>query len=183
MLDIKAIREDPERFRAGLARRDLAEAVDRLLELDERRRALTTQVDELRADQNRLSKAIGGAAGDEKQELIGQVAQTSASLKDLEPQLTEAEDALTALLAATPNVPHESAPDGFTDEDAVEVKRVGAPPTFDVRTDATTSRWASCWACSTPNGERAPAAPGSSTCWATSCSCSSRSCGMRWTCS
>jgi seryl-tRNA synthetase len=131
MLDIKAIREDPERFRAGLARRNLGEAVDQLLELDERRRSLTTTVDELRAEQNRVSKAIGGADGDEKQRLIGEVARVSAELKELEPQLADAEAALNALLAATPNVPHESAPDGFTDDDAVEVRRHLDPATFE----------------------------------------------------
>ena len=74
MLDVRAIREDPNRFRKGLARRNLAEAVDRILELDERRRALTTRVEELRAEQNRMGKAIGGAQGDEKQRLIAEVA-------------------------------------------------------------------------------------------------------------
>jgi len=131
MLDIKAIRDDPERFRTALARRNLADAVDRLLTGDERRRTLTTKVDELRAVQNKASKAIGRAEGDEKQQLIDEVARVSAELKELEPQLAEATHLLNDLLAATPNLPHESAPDGFTDEDAVEVRRHLEPPVFD----------------------------------------------------
>jgi len=131
VLDIKAIREDPEPFRSGLARRNLAEAVDQLLDADALRRKLTSRVEELRADQNRLSKQIGAASGDEKQRLIAEVAQVSAQLKELEPQLAEADERLDALLAATPNIPHESAPEGFTDEDAVEVRRHGEPPRFD----------------------------------------------------
>jgi seryl-tRNA synthetase len=131
MLDIKAIREDPERFRIGLARRDLGDAVDRLLADDERRRSLTAQVDRLRAEQNKASKAIGRADGEEKQRLIDEVARVSASLKELEPELADAEADLAALLAATPNVPHDSAPDGFTDEDAVEVRRHLEPAAFD----------------------------------------------------
>jgi seryl-tRNA synthetase len=131
MLDIKAIREDPERFRIGLARRDLGDAVDRLLADDERRRSLTAQVDRLRAEQNKASKAIGRADGEEKQRLIDEVARVSASLKELEPELADAEAALASLLAATPNVPHDSAPDGFTDEDAVEVRRHLEPAAFD----------------------------------------------------
>ncbi len=123
MLDIKAIRDHPEPFRAGLARRNLAEAVDQLLAADERRRTLTTQVDDVRAAQNKASKAIGQAHGDQKQLLIAEVGTVSAQLKELEPQLADAEAAMTALLAATPNVPSESSPDGFTDEDAVEVRR------------------------------------------------------------
>jgi seryl-tRNA synthetase len=132
LLDIKRIRDDPDRFRAALARRNLADAVDGLLEADERRRSLTVRVEELRAEQNRVSKAIGGAQGEEKQRLIEEVANVSAELKDLEPQLAEAEAELSRLLAETPNVPHESAPDGFTEEDAVEVKRNhDQPPVFD----------------------------------------------------
>ena len=132
MLDIKRIRDDPDRFRAALARRNLADAVDRLLDADERRRSLTARVEELRAEQNRVSKAIGAAQGEEKQRLIDEVAKVSAELKELEPQLAEAEAELNGLLAETPNVPHESAPDGFTEEDAVEVKRNhDEPPAFD----------------------------------------------------
>jgi len=130
MLDIRAIRENPEPFRAGLARRNLADAVDSLLTADERRRELTTRVEELRARQNRLSKGIGAAQGDQKQALIAEVGKVSAELKELEPQLAEAERVLANLLASTPNVPHESSPDGFTDEDAVEVRRHGEPPAF-----------------------------------------------------
>jgi seryl-tRNA synthetase len=132
MLDIKLIREDPEPFREALARRGLAARVDELLAADERRRELTRRVEDLRAEQNRSSKAIGGAQGDEKQRLIAEVAKVSAELKELDPQLAEAETALTLLLAATPNLPHPSSPDGFTDEDAVEVRRNhDAPPAFD----------------------------------------------------
>jgi seryl-tRNA synthetase len=132
LLDIKRIREDPDLFRTALERRNLADAVDRLLEADERRRSLTARVEELRAEQNRVSKAIGAAQGDEKQKLIDDVAKVSAMLKELEPQLAESEGELARLLAETPNVPHESAPDGFTEEDAVEVKRNhDEAPTFD----------------------------------------------------
>ena len=132
MLDIRLIREDPESFRTALARRDMAHVVDELLEVDEGRRTLVARVDELRAEQNRASKAIGRASGEDKQALIDEVAKVSAELKRLEPDLAEADARVTALLASTPNVPHPSAPDGFTDEDAVEVKRNhDAPPTFD----------------------------------------------------
>jgi hypothetical protein len=59
------------------------------------------------------------------------VGAVSAEIKELEPQLEEAEAVLAGLLATTPNLPHPSAPDGFTDEDAQEIKRVGEPPSFD----------------------------------------------------
>ena len=131
MLDIKAIRDDPEPFRKGLARRNLADAVDALLAADERRRALISRAEALRTEQNAASKAIGGAQRDEKQQLIEAVGKVSAELKMVEPELEAAETDLAALLAKTPNIPHESAPDGFTDEDALEVRRHGEPPAFD----------------------------------------------------
>jgi seryl-tRNA synthetase len=131
MLDIKKVRDDPEPFRKGLARRGMAERVDELLAADARRRDLTARVEELRAEQNKASKAIGPAQGDEKQRLIASVASVSAEVKELEPQLDAAEAELAALLAATPNLPADSAPDGGED-DAVEIKRNhDQPPTFD----------------------------------------------------
>jgi seryl-tRNA synthetase len=131
MLDIKRLREDTESYRAGLARRGLDGRVDELLAADERRRALTTTVEELRAEQNQASKAIGRAAGDEKQRLIDEVASVSARVKEVEPELAEAEVSLQALLAATPNLPDDTAPDGGED-DAVEIKRNHeTPPAFD----------------------------------------------------
>jgi seryl-tRNA synthetase len=131
VLDVRAMREDPEPFRAGLARRGLEGAVDDLLRLDERRRALTAEVEELRAEQNRVSKQIGGAEGEERRRLIEEVARVSARVKEIEPELEDAEAQLRDLLAGTPNVPDPSAPDGFTDEDAVEVRRHGDPPAFE----------------------------------------------------
>jgi seryl-tRNA synthetase len=131
MLDIKAIRDDPDPFRKGLARRNLADAVDALLAADERRRNLVAKVEELRAAQNRASKAIGGAQGDEKQQLIVEVSTVSTHLKQLEPELETAEAELADLLAKTPNVPHESSPNGFTDDDAEVIREVGALPEFE----------------------------------------------------
>jgi seryl-tRNA synthetase len=131
MLDIKKLRDDPEPFRQGLARRGLPERVDELLDADASRRELTARVEELRAAQNTASKEIGSAQGDEKQRLIAEVGAVSAELKALEPQLAEADSALQGLLAATPNLPDPTAPDGGED-DAVEIKRNhDTPPTFD----------------------------------------------------
>ena len=131
MLDIKKIREDPETYRTGLARRGLEGRVDELIAADARRRELTTKVEDLRAAQNAASKAIGRADGDEKQRLIAEVGTVSAQLKQLEPELTEAEATMSSLLAATPNLADPSAPDGGED-DAVEIKRNHEePPAFD----------------------------------------------------
>ncbi|HEY1126257.1 MAG TPA: serine--tRNA ligase [Actinomycetota bacterium] len=128
MLDVKAIRENPGRARKALARRGMGESIDELLELDERRRELTARVEQLRAEQNRASKAIGKAQADERTKLIEEVSKVSVAIDRLEPELEEAEHRLADALARVPNLPDESAPDGFTEEDAVEVRRRGEPP-------------------------------------------------------
>src|SRR4029078_5293872 len=101
MLDIKRLRDDPEPFRAGLTRRGMPGAVDELLAADENRRKPPTRVEERLATQNQASKAIGKADGDEKQRLIAEVGSVSAELKELEPQLADAERALNRLLEST----------------------------------------------------------------------------------
>jgi seryl-tRNA synthetase len=130
VLDVKAIRENPEHARKALARRGMAESIDELLELDERRRELTARVEQFRAEQNRASKAIGKAQADERTSLIEEVSKVSAAIDRLEPELEEAEIRLADALARVPNFPDESAPDGFTEEDAVEVRHRGEPPQF-----------------------------------------------------
>ena len=128
MLDLRAIRDDPDTFRAGLDRRGAATDLDRLLELDARWRELTVRVEHLRAEQNRSSKDIGRAQGDERDRLIAAVKAVSEELKALEPELVDATEGRDAVLARLPNPPHESVPQGDTDEDNELVRDTGAPP-------------------------------------------------------
>jgi seryl-tRNA synthetase len=132
VLDLRAIREDPEPYRKALARRGVAGELDRALALDEKRRELVTRVELLRAEQNRGSKAIGSAkdAG-QREAIIEQVRVVSDELKELEPQLAAVEDELATVVARLPNIPDEAAPDGESEEDNVEVRRWGDPPAFD----------------------------------------------------
>ena len=131
LLDLKLIREDPDTFRKALARRGVTEELDRVLALDEDRRRLTVRVEALRAEQNRGSKAVGAAASEEdRRALIARLKVVSAELADLEPRLARVEEGLRSAAARLPNVPDESAPDGLTDEDNVEVRRWGEPRAF-----------------------------------------------------
>ncbi|MGH2710672.1 MAG: serine--tRNA ligase [Actinomycetota bacterium] len=132
MLDLKSIREDPDRFRLALARRSeaLTADLDRALELDRERRELTQRVEELRAQQNKGSKAVGAAKGEDREKLIAEVREASQQLEELEPKLAETEERLVELLARLPNLPHESVPQGESDEDNELVREVGAPPSF-----------------------------------------------------
>src|SRR5436190_1321685 len=130
MLDLKAIRENPAPFRAGLRRRGASEDLDRLLELDAEERKLKVQVEELRAEQNRASKDIGQAPPNERQRLIESVKALSEQLKELEPSLQSVQEEVEAFLARLPNVPHESVPVGENEDDNVLEREVGTPPEF-----------------------------------------------------
>jgi len=131
MLDLKAIREDPDTYRAGLARRGAGDRVDELLRFDEERRKVTTRVEELRAEQNRASKAIGAASPDERPQLIAEVGKVSDELKELEPRLQQVSEQVEAILAELPNLAEPDVPQGQSDDDNVEIKKVGEPPAFD----------------------------------------------------
>jgi seryl-tRNA synthetase len=123
MIDLKAARANPDAARAALARKGAGEAFDRLLEADERWRALVPRVDELRG----RTKLSGKPTPEQREEL-----QTvNAELKDVEEALTKAEAERDALALRVPNPPHDDVPDGSTEDDVREVRRVGEPPRFD----------------------------------------------------
>ena len=120
MIDLREARANPEAFRAALARRGAADAFDTLLAADERWRALVPQVDELRARQK--------VDGKPTQEQLQELKRIKEQLRSLEGELSAAETARDEALAQVPNPPHESAADGLTEEDALEIKRWGEPP-------------------------------------------------------
>jgi seryl-tRNA synthetase len=124
MIDIKAARNEPEAWRAALARKGAAEDFDALMEADGEWRAANTRVDELRAQRRPASK---GKPTPEELERLNQV---KAELKEAEERLAEAEARRDALLARIPNPPDASAPDGFTEEDAAELRRRGEATEF-----------------------------------------------------
>src|ERR671931_551742 len=123
MIDLRAARSDPDRFRAALARRGAAEAFDALLAADERWRALVPQVDELRARQK-----LDGKPTPEQLEELKHVKER---LRGLEADLAAAEAERDEALAKVPNPPDASAAVGFTEEDAVELRRWGEPPALE----------------------------------------------------
>jgi len=120
VIDLKAARADPDGFRAAVARKGAGEAFDKLLDADARWRELVPKVDELRSRQK-----IQGKPSPEQVEELKQVKE---ELKRLEDELAAAEDARDQALAQVPNPPHESVPDGETEEDAEIVRVVGEPP-------------------------------------------------------
>jgi seryl-tRNA synthetase len=118
VLDLKQIRRDPEPVRAALARRHDGSEVrlDRVLELDERTRALRPEVESLKAEQNAASKAIGAAkreGGDASAE-IAAMQELAQRVKTLSQELADADAELQAALSTLPNPPDPTAADEDT---------------------------------------------------------------------
>jgi seryl-tRNA synthetase len=133
MLDLKLIRSEPERVKAALARRGAAEQVDELLRLDSRRRALLPEIENAQAERKTLSKQIGEAKkrGEEAAEPMEAVAALKERIETGKAELEKVEADLAQLTAALPNLPDPDAPDGMTEEDALVLREVGEPPSFD----------------------------------------------------
>lgn len=133
MHDIRAIRDDPAAFDTALARRGLAPLSAELLAIDERARALTTDVQATLARRNEASKAIGAAKArrDDPTDLMAEVAELKERLPQLEAEQKAVAAELIDRLAAIPNLPAADVPHGADEAGNVEVKRWGSPRSFD----------------------------------------------------
>ena len=120
MIDLKAARNDPEGYRAALARKGAGEAFDAVLEADERWRALVPRIDELRGKTKLKGKP--------SPEQLAEMQQVKEELRAAEEELAAAEAARDELALRVPNLPHPDIPDGSTEDDVFEVRRVGEPP-------------------------------------------------------
>ena len=136
MHDIKFIRENPEAFDAGLARRGVAAQAELILELDEARRSYETMQQVAQAKRNSLSKSIGQAFAAGNKELAEQLkgeASLDKSLEESTGQLANQKATeLKAELAAHPNLPDADVPDGEDEAGNAEVARWGTPRQFNV---------------------------------------------------
>ncbi|HED67016.1 MAG TPA: serine--tRNA ligase [Planctomycetes bacterium] len=135
MLDPKFIRENAELVKAGATKKHIECDVDAFLAFDAERRRLTPRIDELRAAQKAAGKAIASAAPEERAALVAEQKAHKEALKALEQELATAEEGMDRELLRIPNVPAAEVPDGKSDEENVEVRRVGELPEFghDVR--------------------------------------------------
>ena len=127
MLDLKLLRDEPERVRAALARRGADRLLDDVLAADERRRKLVKQSDDKKHDHNAISSNIGKAAADEKVTLLEQARAIKAEIDALEPEVRDADEQLEMLAAGLPNLPDDSVPQGESDDDNIEVRSWGKP--------------------------------------------------------
>jgi seryl-tRNA synthetase len=123
MIDLRAARENPDALRAALARKGAAELFDELLAADAAVREVQPRVEELRA-----SRKLKGKPTPEQ---LAELERVKQELQGLEERLAAAEARRKELLDRVPNPPDEATPDGDTDDDAVEIRRWGEPPSFD----------------------------------------------------
>ncbi len=133
MFDIRWIREEPDAFDAGLARRGLAPMAQTLIEIDARRRAAQTEAQELQTRRNELSKQIGQAKskGEDASDAMAEVARSKDAQAEAEEKAKAAGDELDAALAGIPNIPLDEVPDGADEDANVEIRTWGTPASFD----------------------------------------------------
>ncbi len=132
MLDIKYIRENPEDVKKRLLTRGDTFGIDRVRELDEKRRALIKETESLKEERNRVSREIGKLKKEGKpaETLIKQMQQVAARIKRLDDEVARCEEALHSLLLEIPNLPHPDVPVGKDATENVVVRTHGEPPEF-----------------------------------------------------
>ena len=134
MLDLRSIRDDPDRLDRSLTRRAAAPLSARILALDADRRAVQTELQEMQTRRNTASKAIGQAMGQGRPDDAEALKAEVAALKDAMQAAETREKALAAqldeILAGTPNILDDDVPDGPDESANVELRRHGEPATF-----------------------------------------------------
>jgi len=132
VLDLRLIREQPEMVERSLAGKGGAELVKQVVALDASRRDVIRKSEDLKADRNRASEAIGQAKkrGEDASAEMARMREVGDRIKTLDAELKQVDEQLDALVAQLPNLPHESAPPGRGEDDNVEVRRWGTPRAF-----------------------------------------------------
>ncbi|MEX1035567.1 MAG: serine--tRNA ligase [Sneathiella sp.] len=135
MLDLKWIRENPEAFDAAMARRGLPPQSDTLLALDADKRKIQTEMQEVQARRNAAAKEIGKAkaSGADAEPLIREVADLKSTAQNLEADERKLQDELDTALSVLPNILNDDVPDGASEDENVELRRIGDIPSFDFK--------------------------------------------------
>ncbi len=131
MLDLKAIRENPEEFKRKLERKSISPSViDELLVVDKSSLELNKKAEELKAEQNKASKLIPTLQGEEKTAILAQMKEISAQQKKSQEQANEASEKVKKILEGLPNPPRDDVPFGKDDEENIVLRVEGEKPNF-----------------------------------------------------
>ena len=133
MLDVKRFREDFDGVKAALAKRHKDYHLEKFTELDEKRRTLIKEIEELKAKQNSETKQIPvfKKEGKDVAPLMAEMKQLSEKIKALDPELKALDEEIRQFLLSVPNTPNPLVADGVDDSENVEIRRVGEPTKFD----------------------------------------------------
>lgn len=135
MLDIKAVRENPQRVKDAMRKRnkDMDALVDEVLEIDEQRRKIMTSSDALRKEQNDASKKIPQIKkeGGDVSKIFEQMSKIKETIKKNDEQISDFEEKQKKIMYEFPNIPCDDVPTGKDDSENVEVRRVGEPRNFE----------------------------------------------------
>lgn len=138
MLDIKLLRNEPEKIKEALKNRandlDIAPAI----ELDAQRREILAQVEQMKAKQNEITKQIPAMkkAGEDTEAIFAEMKELSGEIKELDAKVGEIDEKLRDFMLRIPNIPSEKSPIGTDDSDNVEVRRWSEPRKFDFEAKA-----------------------------------------------
>src|SRR5690554_8157999 len=133
MLDLRMIRQDPDKVKAGLAAKGEATfSIDEVLALDERRRGLLTEVEQLKAKRNEVSEEIARLKREKQdaQSLIEEMREVSQRIKDYDDEVRDVSSKLQDLLLRISNLPHESVHVGSCEEENKKIRRWSDPIQF-----------------------------------------------------
>ncbi len=130
MLDIQYIRENPKKVQEGADKKQVDVDIDKLLKVDEKRRKLIQEVEDIRAKKNKASKKIAAADEDEKKEIINEMQKLDKENEGKEEKLKKVEEEFESLMKKIPNPPLDDVPYGETDEDNKVIEQIGEKPDF-----------------------------------------------------
>ena len=133
MLDIKILRQEPERIKEALKKRNNDLDITPAIELDKKRRALLQEAEQKKAQQNAISKKIPAMkkAGEDTAPIFAEMKELSNEIKGYDEQVREIDEELRNFMLRIPNIPNDSCPVGKDDSENVEVRRWGEPRKFD----------------------------------------------------
>jgi len=133
MLDLKFIRNNPDKIKQAIELKNDYADIDRLLELDQKRRQILTEVEELKHQRNKVSDDIAQLKRQKQDatDLIQEMKTVSAKIKEMDEEVRQLEGQIHEILIRIPNVPHESVPIGKDETANVEIKRWGELPEMD----------------------------------------------------